>query len=103
MARVACIDIGTVTCRLAVADVAAGRVERLQKHSTICDLGENLTRTGLISPAAKERVLDCVDAYLAEARAQGLNRICCTLTSAARDAGNSTELLGALARRGLDA
>lgn len=103
MGRVACIDIGTVTCRLAVADVVAGKVARLHKRSTICDLGENLTQTGVIGPAAKERVLTCVDAYLEEARRLGVARICCTLTSAARDAGNSSELLDAFARRGLDA
>jgi exopolyphosphatase/guanosine-5'-triphosphate,3'-diphosphate pyrophosphatase len=86
-----------------VADVVAGKVARLHKRSTICDLGENLTQTGVIGPAAKERVLTCVDAYLEEARRLGVARICCTLTSAARDAGNSSELLDAFARRGLDA
>ena len=40
MERVACIDIGTVTVRLAVADVEDARVLRLIKRSTICDLGE---------------------------------------------------------------
>ena len=43
MTRVACIDIGTVTARLAVADVEGGRVTRMLKQSTICNLGEGLT------------------------------------------------------------
>lgn len=103
MGRVACIDIGTVTCRLAVADVADGRVERLHKRSTICDLGENLTQTGVICDAARERVLACVDGYLAEARTMSAPVICCTLTSAARDAANSDELLRAFSERGLKA
>ena len=101
MGRVACIDIGTVTCRLAVADVTDGRVERLHKRSTIVDLGENLTHTGRICEGARERVLACVDDYLAEAREMGAPVICCTLTSAARDASNSDELLAEFARRGL--
>ncbi len=103
MGRVACIDIGTVTCRLAVADVRDGRVEQLHKRSTIVDLGEDLTRTGRICDAAAARVLACVDSYLAEARQMQAPVICCTLTSAARDASNSDELLAAFAERGLDA
>lgn len=103
MGRVACIDIGTVTCRLAVADVQEGRVEQLHKISTIVDLGEGLTQTGVLSEAAMERVLACVDGYLAEARKMEAPVICCTLTSAARDAANSDVLLGSFAERGLDA
>lgn len=101
MTCVACIDIGTVTCRLAVAEVRGGRVERLAKSSTICDLGEGLSATGRISPAARDRVLACVDRYLPSAREGGARVACCTLTSAARDAENSDELVGALAARGL--
>lgn len=103
MGRVACIDIGTVTCRLAVADVEDAHVTQLEKHSTIVDLGENLTKTGVICDAAKARVLACVDEYLVRARTCGVARICCTLTSAARDAANSDELLAEFAARGLDA
>lgn len=103
MTRVACIDIGTVTARLAVADVEGGRVTRMLKQSTICNLGEGLTRTGLIAEAAAVRVLACVDSYLAAARQAQAPRICCTLTSAARDAGNSDALLAELAARGLHA
>ena len=103
MQRVSCIDIGTVTARLAVADVADGRVQRLAKQSTICDLGEGLSATGRICDAAKARVLGCVDAYLAAARSAAAPVMCCTLTSAARDAANSDELLGELEARGLKA
>ena len=103
MTRVACIDIGTVTARLAVADVEGGRVTRMLKQSTICNLGEGLTRTGLIAEAAAVRVLACVDSYLAAARQARAPRICCTLTSAARDAANSDALLAELAARGLHA
>ena len=103
MGRVACIDIGTVTARLAVADVEKGRVISLHKQSTIVDVGENLTQTGVICEAAQKRLLTCVDGYLAVARERKAPVICCTLTSAARDASNSDELLAALAERGLEA
>lgn len=103
MGRVACIDIGTVTCRLAVADVQGGRVRRLHKRSTIVDVGEDLTRTGVICAAAQQRLMACIDGYLEETRGMEAPAICCTLTSAARDAANSDELLAQLASRGLDA
>lgn len=101
MTRVACIDIGTVTCRLALADVAGGRVVRMAKQTTICDLGEGLDAAGRISDAARDRVLACVDAYLVAARSAAVPVASCTLTSAARDAENSDELLDGLAARGL--
>ncbi len=103
MQRVSCIDIGTVTARLAVADVDDGRVMRLAKQSTIVDLGEGLSASGRICEAAKGRLLSCVDGYLAAARAAMAPLVCCTLTSAARDAENSQEVLEGLAERGLEA
>lgn len=101
MGRVACIDVGTVTARLAVCDVEGGRVRRMAKTSTICNLGEGLSATGRIGDAARARVLDCVDRYLANARQAAARVVCCTLTSAARDASNSAELEGDLVARGL--
>ena len=71
MTRVAVIDIGTVTARLGVSDVAGGRVERCAKTSTICNLGEGVAETGLLSAAACERVLACVRDYVASAREAG--------------------------------
>lgn len=103
MVRVAPIDIGTVSVRLAVADVEGGRVLRCAKQSRICDLGEGLSETGALSDAACARVLAAVDDYLACARAAGASVACCTLTSAARDASNSDALLSGLAARGLAA
>ena len=103
MQRVSCIDVGTVTARLAIADVEAGRVIRLAKQSTIIDLGEGLSSTGRISDAAKKRLLGCVDAYLIAARSAGAPVVCCTMTSASRDAENSAEVLAELAKRGIEA
>mgnify|MGYP000854330868 CR=1 FL=1 len=102
MERVACIDIGTVTVRLAVADVEDAQVLRLVKRSTICDLGEGLSASGRISDDARGRVMGCVDAYIQIAMDACATYACCTLTSAARDASNASDLLTGLARRGLD-
>lgn len=102
MERVACIDVGTVTARLAVADLEGGVVRRLAKSSTICNLGEGLAASGRILSAARRRVSACVDGYLRAARSAGAAHVCCTLTAAARDASNADELLGVLRGRGLD-
>lgn len=101
MTRVACIDIGTVTARLAVADVEGGRVTRLIKHSEICNLGEGVDATGRLRPDAIERVFSCVRGYVALAVEAGAPAACCTLTSAARDAENSRDMTSALESLGL--
>ena len=103
MTRVAVIDVGTVTARLAIAEVAGGRVRSLTKRSTIVNLGEGVDHTGLLTDGAQRRLLACIDDYLADVRAAGQLPVCCTLTSAARDARNSAGLLAELAARGLDA
>ena len=64
MTRVAVIDVGTVTARLAIADVEAGRVVRLAKRSNIVNLGEGVDKSGLLLPEACHRLLECIDAYL---------------------------------------
>ena len=102
MARLACIDIGTVTARLAVADVEGGQVVRLAKHSEICNLGEGVDATGRLKQEAMARVFACARGYVASARDAGAVAVCCTLTSAARDAENARELGAALDSIGLD-
>lgn len=103
MTRVAVIDVGTVTARLAIADVESSRVQRMVRRSNIVNLGEGVDKTGMLSDAACGRLLSCVDVYVADVQATGAAAVCCTLTSAARDAKNSQDLLDALAARGLSA
>lgn len=101
MGRVGVLDIGTVTCRLGVADCAYGRVERCAKTSTICNLGQGVAQTGELAPDALERVLSCIAGYLDLAHEAGVTVLCCTLTSAARDAKNSALLLDGLRALGV--
>lgn len=101
MTRVACIDIGTVTARLAVADVDGGKVVRMAKHSHICNLGQDVDKTGELASDAMDRTMACIYKYVMIARETQTKTICCTLTSAARDARNSEELLRRLATLGL--
>lgn len=100
--RLACIDIGTVSARLAVADVEGGQVVRLVKRTEICNLGQGVDASGRLDDQAMARVIACVRGYVATAREAGAVAACCTLTSAARDAENSSVLTEGLASLGLE-
>lgn len=102
MGIVGVIDIGTVTCRLGIARVRRGRVESLEKHAAICNLGQGVAQTGSLSHEACERVVSCVRGYLEQAACAGVSHACCTLTSAARDAANADELLAGLRALGVE-
>lgn len=65
---IAVIDIGTVTVRLAVAEVAGGRVLRMAKHSEICNLGVGVDATGLLDTDAIKRVYMTVASYVEAAK-----------------------------------
>lgn len=103
MTRVAVIDVGTVTARLAISSVEDDHVTSMTRRSTIVNLGEGVDHSGMLLESACNRLLSCIDDYLAEVRSDSVDALCCTLTSAARDAKNSAQLLDALAARGLKA
>lgn len=102
MGRLALIDIGTFTCRLALLNIEDGSIYQFKKKSRVCDLGEGVDKTHHLSQAAIKRVLLCVQDYLVRIQSEGIERIVCTLTSAARDAENSAVLTGALEALGLN-
>jgi exopolyphosphatase/guanosine-5'-triphosphate,3'-diphosphate pyrophosphatase len=112
--RLAAVDLGTVTARLLIADVAGGpgaedgRIHELERHMRITHLGEGLERTGLIGAAAIERERAACADFLAAIKAVGcrdgrpVERVVAVATSAMRDARNSGEVRGALAAAGLE-
>ena len=51
----AAIDIGTVTARLALAQVEDGHVIRMAKYTEIVNLGEGVDRTKRLLPEAIHR------------------------------------------------
>lgn len=105
--RYAAIDIGTVTCRMLVADVdEAGRLHELDREYAITNLGEGVDATGVLKPEAMQRVADAVARYTdvlrgfvtpeyprVETKAMA--------TSAARDARNADEFEELLANSGI--
>lgn len=104
--RFAAIDIGTVTCRMLVADVHAGQVEELAKEYSITNLGEGVDGTGFLKPEAMQRVADALDRYLelrdSFASAERPVETIAVATSAARDAKNAADFAALLAQRGIE-
>lgn len=98
----AAIDIGTVTARLALAQVEDGRVIRMAKYTEIVNLGEGVDKTKRLQPEAIHRCVGCVSSYVDYARKEGAEAVVCTLTSAARDAENAPDLGMGLASLGLE-
>ena len=98
----AAIDIGTVTARLALAQVEDSRVIRMAKYTEIVNLGEGVDKTKRLLPEAIHRCVGCVSSYVDYARKEGAEAVVCTLTSAARDAENAPDLGMGLASLGLE-
>ena len=98
----AAIDIGTVTARLALAQVEDGHVIRMAKYTEIVNLGEGVDTAKRLLPEAIHRCVGCVASYVDHARKEGAEAVVCTLTSAARDAENAPDLGMGLASLGLE-
>lgn len=105
--RYVAIDIGTVTCRMLIADVIDGRVRELAKEYAIVNLGEGVDATGLLSEAAMQRVSAVLERYL-EVRKRfdtpenPILKTVTVATSASRDAANAHEFAAMLADHGLE-
>lgn len=105
--RYAAIDIGTVTCRMLVADVdAAGVIHEVDREYAITNLGEGVDAAGVLAPAAILRTVETVGGYcavrdrLAEHGAPIVKTVA-VATSASRDAENSDEFVQRLAKLGV--
>lgn len=110
--RVAAIDIGTVTCRMLVADVdAQGGMRELCREYAIANLGEGVDATHRLKPQAIERVAGIVERYLA--KLELLNdavhnpfslkpRIVALATSASRDAENAADFTNRMRDLGVE-
>jgi len=102
--RCACIDIGTNTTRVLVADVTAGRIEAVLQERAFTRIGRRLAADGAIPEETIDHVAAVVGGQLARAHAAGAGRVKVVATAAIRDAGNRAALLAALrARTGMDA
>lgn len=106
--RYAAIDIGTVTCRMYVADVdPSGELHEIDREYAITNLGEGVDETHELKPQAIERVAAAIEEFLVVLkRLPGakavIPHITAVTTSAARDANNSSQLIERLRELGVE-
>jgi exopolyphosphatase / guanosine-5'-triphosphate,3'-diphosphate pyrophosphatase len=94
--RCACIDIGTNTTRVLVADAERGRLTELRQERVFTRIGKGMTPGGAISRAKIEEVAQVVGAQVALARALGAEAVSVVATAAIRDAANRDEFCAAM-------
>lgn len=95
--RAACIDIGSNTTRLLVADRVGPRLSILHEERVFTHLGQGLRATGAISADKLAEAIAAVAGQLAVARAHGVDRPRIVATAAVRSAANGAELAAAIA------
>ncbi len=94
--RRAVIDIGTNSIKLLVGEVADDMVRPVEERSEQTRLGAGFYETHVLQPAPIQQTAAAVARFVAQARDAGARSIRAIATSAARDATNAEDLLGAI-------
>ena len=97
--RCGCIDIGSNTTRLLVADVLDGTLTEVVAQRAFTRLGRELRQTGALSMAAVDAVAEVVSAQCDAAAAAGVQRLRVVATAAIRAAANRRELCAVVRER----
>jgi exopolyphosphatase/guanosine-5'-triphosphate,3'-diphosphate pyrophosphatase len=97
--RFASVDIGTLTCRLLIADLSpGGKLIEVRSDRRILRLGEGVDQTKRLSDAAMDRVLQCLREWRQFIDAAHVEAAVAVATSAVRDAENRDEFLDRVKR-----
>jgi exopolyphosphatase/guanosine-5'-triphosphate,3'-diphosphate pyrophosphatase len=97
--RLAGVDIGTLTCRLLIAEVSpSGPLREVRSDRRILRLGEGVDQAKRLSQAAMDRVLACLKEWRAVIDASRAEACVAVATSAVREAMNREAFLDRLAR-----
>jgi exopolyphosphatase/guanosine-5'-triphosphate,3'-diphosphate pyrophosphatase len=92
--RLAGIDIGTLTCRLLIADLTTdGPLKECFSDRRILRLGEGVDQTKRLSSAAMDRVIQCLRDWRGLIDSHQVDVATAVATSAVRDAANRDEFL----------
>ncbi len=97
--RCACVDIGSNTTRLLVADVEAGRLREIGARRAFTRIAADTRRDGAINDDKLAELVGVVAEYRAVATQLGATAIRVVATAALRDATNADEVLSALRTR----
>lgn len=92
----ACVDVGSNTTRLLVADAVEGRLRELMTQRVYNELGESLDRLGHIPENKVEETADTVVTQARHAHEYGAERVTVVATAAVRDAPNREDLVAAI-------
>jgi exopolyphosphatase/guanosine-5'-triphosphate,3'-diphosphate pyrophosphatase len=94
----AALDLGTNNCRLLVAARTRDGFRVVDAFSRIVRLGEGLSQTGRLQPAAMERALAALKICADRIRRRGAPKLRAIATQACRSAENGAEFLDRVAR-----
>jgi exopolyphosphatase / guanosine-5'-triphosphate,3'-diphosphate pyrophosphatase len=97
--RVAVVDMGTNSTRLLVADVDDGRVEEIERRSTVTRLGRGVDTTQQLATEAIDDVANAVGEYIGIYEPLEPETVSVLATSAVRDAANSGAFIAELRER----
>lgn len=105
--RIAAFDIGTVTCRLLLAEVQNGALHELERRCVITNLGVGVDKTGVLQEDAIQRVVAQIGEYVEIVNSYRDVQhpevpIVAVATSASRDAKNPDILVGQLRELGVE-
>jgi exopolyphosphatase/guanosine-5'-triphosphate,3'-diphosphate pyrophosphatase len=95
--RRACIDIGSNTTRLLVAECDGERLLEVHQERSFTRIGHDLRGEGTISPAKFAEVVQVVADQLRSARELGAQEVRGVATASIRRASNGPALIGAIA------
>ncbi|NEX11279.1 MAG: Ppx/GppA family phosphatase [Prosthecochloris sp.] len=100
MKRVSCIDIGTNTALLLIADLDTqeGSIKPVFHKQTIIRLGKNVDEQKIIDHEAMQRLISCMTDYKHISKEHDVQQIIAAGTSALRDAKNRMEIIDEVVR-----
>lgn len=85
----AAIDIGSNSCRLAIAEVVKHQLRILHEDREVVRLGESVFEAGVISPDAMANTIRALKRFQKSVQSYGCDRLRVVATSAMRDARNA--------------
>jgi exopolyphosphatase / guanosine-5'-triphosphate,3'-diphosphate pyrophosphatase len=92
----ACVDIGSNTTRLLLAECNDGALRELMTQRVFTRIGRSIRHNGAIPAEKLEETAGVVERQVRHARELGADRIAIVATAAVRQARNGAELTGAI-------
>jgi exopolyphosphatase/guanosine-5'-triphosphate,3'-diphosphate pyrophosphatase len=89
MPTFAAVDIGSNSCRLAIATVQAHKLKTLHEDREVTRLGESVFETGVISPEAMDVTVKALKRFHRAVQGHVVDKVRVVATSAMRDARNA--------------